>query len=150
MARCERNSDCSTHRAMKPTRSPSLTAALTAIALLCGACTSSNDAATDARIVLSCARSASQWLDSWLDGTSPSSYARRSVDSASEQVGKIAGELQSSEPVAQIRGVQAAFDAARTALNSGDRARVQQARSTLNDATIRLDAWMRAHPGSAS
>ncbi|VXB39830.1 conserved exported hypothetical protein [Burkholderia sp. 8Y] len=139
---------------MKPIRFLSLVPLLAAVALTCAACSSSSDTASDARIVLSYARSASQWMDSWLDGTSPSSYARRSVDSASEQIGKIAGELQRAhapaDAASHVHAVQAAFDTARTALDSGDRARVSQAQSAMHDAALRLDAWLRAQPGAAS
>ncbi|QSN63973.1 MULTISPECIES: hypothetical protein [unclassified Caballeronia] len=139
---------------MKPFRSLPLAPLVVALALACAACSSSDDAASDARIVLSYARSASQWIDSWLDGSSPSSYATRSVDSASEQIGKIAGDLQRAhapaDAASQVHAVQAAFDKARAALDSGDRARVTEARSTMHDAAVRLDAWLRAQAGDAS
>ena len=93
-------------------------------------------------------------MDSWLAGTSPSAYARRSLESAGEQVGKIAGELQRAHAPADagshVQAVQTAFDTARTALDSSDRARVTRAQSLMRDAASRLDAWLRAQPGSAS
>lgn|GEM_PF-3108566 len=128
-------------------------AAALAVTMACTACSSSDEEQTDARIALSFARSASMWLDGWMNDGVPRAYVKRSLESTGEALGKRIDKLPgsiSSSVSAPMKDIAHDLDTARHAVDAGDKARVELVLSRLRKSTAALDAWKQTHRESGS
>jgi hypothetical protein len=128
-------------------------AAALVVTMACTACSSSDEEQTDARIALSFARSASMWLDGWMNDGVPRAYVKRSLESTGEALGKRIDKLPgsiSSSVSAPMKDIAHDLDTARHAVDAGDKARVELVLSRLRKSTAALDAWKQTHRDSGS